>query len=311
MPVLLGAIADDFTGATDLANTLVRNGMRTVQLIGTPAGRAPEDVDAVVVALKTRTIPAADAVAQSLAALRWLQAASTRQIFFKYCSTFDSTDCGNIGPVADALMEALRTDLTVFCPAFPENGRTIYRGYLFVGDVLLSESGMRDHPLTPMCDANLGRVLERQTPHKVGLMPLQAVRRGPEAVRFEFARLRREGCRHAILDAVDDADLMTLGAVLADFPLVTGASGIALGLPENFRRAGFLKPDRTPTGCLRSTGQPQLYPAHALRRPWLRSRQCAQPTGSSTSIRWRSRKAIRWLSARSIGPLSDSMRSRC
>jgi 3-dehydrotetronate 4-kinase len=109
---------------------------------------------------------------------------------------------------------------------------------------------MRDHPLTPMCDANLGRVLERQTPHKVGLMPLQAVRRGPEAVRSEFARLRREGCRHAILDAVDDADLMTLGAVLADFPLVTGASGIALGLPENFRRAGFLKPrpdaDRLP-----------------------------------------------------------------
>jgi 3-dehydrotetronate 4-kinase len=128
----------------------------------------------------------------------------------------------------------------------PENGRTIYRGYLFVGDVLLSESGMRDHPLTPMCDANLGRVLE----HKVGLMPLQAVRRGPEAVRSEFTRPRREGCRHAILDAVDDADLMTLGAVLADFPLVTGASGIALGLPENFRRAGFLKPrpdaDRLP-----------------------------------------------------------------
>jgi uncharacterized protein YgbK (DUF1537 family) len=138
-------------------------------------------------------------------------------------------------------MEALRTDLTVFCPAFPENGRTIYRGYLFVEDVLLSESGMRDHPLTPMRDANLRRVLERQTPHKVGLMPLEAVRRGQEAVRSEFARLRRDGCRHAILDAVDDTDLMTIGAVLADFPLVTGASGIALGLPENFRRAGLLK----------------------------------------------------------------------
>ena len=153
MPVLLGAIADDFTGATDLANTLVRHGMRTVQLIGVPARRAPEDVDAVVVALKSRTIPAADAVAQSLAALRWLQAASTRQIFFKYCSTFDSTDRGNIGPVADALMEALGTDLTVFCPAFPENGRTIYRGYLFVGDVLLSES--RD--ARPSADANARR----------------------------------------------------------------------------------------------------------------------------------------------------------
>ena len=250
MPVLLGAIADDFTGATDLANTLVRHGMRTVQLIGVPARLAPEDVDAVVVALKSRTIPAADATAQSLAALRWLQAASTRQIFFKYCSTFDSTDSGNIGPVGDALIEALGTDLTVFCPAFPENGRTIYQGYLFVGDVLLSESSMRDHPLTPMRDANLQRVLARQTPHKVGLVTLQAVRRGVAAVRCEFARLRREGCRHAVMDAVDDADLMTLGAVLADFPLVTGASGIALGLPENFRRVGLLKPrpdaDRLP-----------------------------------------------------------------
>ena len=250
MPVLLGAIADDFTGATDLANTLVRHGMRTVQLIGVPARLAPEDVDAVVVALKSRTIPAADAIAQSLAALRWLQAASTQQIFFKYCSTFDSNDCGNIGPVADALMEALGTDLTVFCPAFPENGRTIYRGYLFVGDVLLSESSMRDHPLTPMRDANLQRVLARQTPHKVGLVPLQAVRRGLEAVRCELARLRREGFRYAVLDAVEDADLMTLGAVLADFSLVTGASGMALGLPENFRRVGLLIPrldaDRLP-----------------------------------------------------------------
>jgi uncharacterized protein YgbK (DUF1537 family) len=241
MPVLLGAIADDFTGATDLANTLVRHGMRTVQLIGVPSQLAPDDIDAVVIALKSRTISAGDAIAQSLAALDWLQATNARQIFFKYCSTFDSTDRGNIGPVADALMKALGTDLTVFCPAFPENGRTIYRGYLFVGDVLLSESSMRDHPLTPMRDANLQRVLGRQTPRKVGLVPLQAVRRGPEAVRCEFARLRREGCNHVVLDAVEDGDLMTLGAVLADFQLVTGASGIALGLPENFRRLGLLK----------------------------------------------------------------------
>jgi uncharacterized protein YgbK (DUF1537 family) len=250
MQVLLGAIADDFTGATDLANTLVRQGMRTVQLIGIPTRAAPEDVDAVVVALKSRTIPAADAVAQSLVALRWLRAAGTRQIFFKYCSTFDSTDRGNIGPVADALIDALGIDLTVFCPAFPENGRTIYRGYLFVGDVLLSESGMRDHPLTPMRDANLQRVLGRQTPHRVGLVPLEAVMRGENAVRTEFARLRRDGCRHAILDAVNDAHLVTLGAALADFALVTGGSGIAFGLPENFRRAGLLKPtndaDRLP-----------------------------------------------------------------
>jgi uncharacterized protein YgbK (DUF1537 family) len=241
MTLLLGAIADDFTGATDLANTLVRQGMRTVQLIGVPTQAAPEDVDALVVALKSRTIPAADAVEQSLAALRWLKAGHARQILFKYCSTFDSTDQGNIGPVADALLDALGADFTVFCPAFPENGRTIYRGYLFVGEVLLSESGMRDHPLTPMRDANLCRVLARQTPHKVGLVPLAVVSRGAEAVRADFARLRREGCRHAILDAVSDADLLTLGAALTDVDLVTGGSGIALGLPENFRRAGLLE----------------------------------------------------------------------
>jgi 3-dehydrotetronate 4-kinase len=241
MTLLLGAIADDFTGATDLANTLVRQGMRTVQLIGIPRQPAPAAVDAVVVALKSRTTPAAEAVAHSLAALAWLDRAGARQILFKYCSTFDSTDQGNIGPVADALLEALGADLTVFCPAFPENGRTIYRGYLFVGDVLLSESGMRDHPLTPMRDANLVRVLARQTPHKVGLVPLEAVSRGAGEVRADLARLRREGCRHAILDAVSDADLLALGEALADLRLVTGGSGIALGLPENFRRAGLLE----------------------------------------------------------------------
>lgn len=239
--MLLGAIADDLTGATDLANTLTRRGMRTVQLIGPPGHAAPEAVDAVVIALKSRTIPAPEAVAQSLAALAWLRGGGAGQIVFKYCSTFDSTDRGNIGPVADALLDALGADFTVFCPAFPENGRTVYRGYLFVGDVLLSESGMRDHPLTPMRDGNLVRVLGRQTPHKVGLVPLAAVRRGVDAVRGEFARLRRDGRRHAILDAVDDADLLTIGASVSGLALVTGGSGIALGLPENFRRAGRLE----------------------------------------------------------------------
>ncbi|MBO0739773.1 MAG: four-carbon acid sugar kinase family protein, partial [Alphaproteobacteria bacterium] len=153
MGVLLGAIADDFTGATDLCNTLVRRGMRTVQLIDVPAaGAAVADAEAVVIALKSRTIPSREAVEKSLAALGWLRKAGAHQILFKYCSTFDSTDEGNIGPVAEALMSELGTDLTLFCPAFPETGRTIYHGYLFVGDVLLSESGMRDHPLTPMRD---------------------------------------------------------------------------------------------------------------------------------------------------------------
>jgi len=251
MTVLLGSIADDFTGATDLANTLVRQGMRTALLFGVPKDRpAPAEIDAVVVALKSRTIPAADAVAQSLSSLAWLRETGARQILFKYCSTFDSTDRGNIGPVAEALADVLGADFSVFCPAFPENGRTIYRGYLFVGDVLLSESGMRDHPLTPMRDANLVRVLGRQTRRKVGLVPIAVVNRGVDAVRTEFIRLKASGVTYAILDAVADADLMVLGEALADLALVTGGSGIALGLPENFRRAGLLdarkRSDRLP-----------------------------------------------------------------
>src|SRR5579862_9805816 len=203
MSVLLGAIADDFTGATDLCNTLVRRGMRSVQLIDVPAADAPApDAEAVVIALKSRTIPAAAAVAMSLAALGWLRRAGARQILFKYCSTFDSTDAGNIGPVADALLDALGADFTVFCPAFPENGRTIFKGYLFVGDVLLSESGMRDHPLTPMRDPSLVRVLQRQTKYRVGLVRHATVAKGAPAIREAFAALQRDGCRHAIVDAI-------------------------------------------------------------------------------------------------------------
>jgi uncharacterized protein YgbK (DUF1537 family) len=240
---LLGCIADDFTGATDLANTLVRNGMRTVQTIGVPAAGTANDAvqaDAIVVALKSRTIPAADAVAQSLAALAWLRAQGCRQFVFKYCSTFDSTDAGNIGPVAEALLEALGSDFTIACPAFPENGRTIFRGHLFVADTLLSESGMEHHPLTPMTDANLVRVLQRQSQSKVGLLRYDSVARGADETRTRIGALRAEGARLAIADAISDADLFTLGQACADLPLITGGSGIALGLPENFRRAGLL-----------------------------------------------------------------------
>jgi uncharacterized protein YgbK (DUF1537 family) len=241
MSVLLGAIADDFTGATDLCNTLVRRGMRTVQLIDVPApGSAVPNADAVVIALKSRTIPAEDAVAMSLDALRWLLQAGARQFLFKYCSTFDSTDRGNIGPVGEALLGALQSDFTIYCPAFPENGRTIFKGYLFVGDVLLSESGMRDHPLTPMRDPSLVRVLQGQSTHKVGLVQHATVARGPAAIRDAFAALRQDGVRHAIVDAVADADLEAIGEACADLTLITGGSGIALGLPENFRRAGLL-----------------------------------------------------------------------
>jgi len=239
--VLLGCIADDFTGATDLADTLARGGMRTVQLIETPeAGPAPAGVDAVVIALKTRTVPAAEAVERSLGALRWLRDAGARQVFFKYCSTFDSTDAGNIGPVADALLEALRESFTVACPAFPENGRTVYQGHLFVGDQLLSDSPMRHHPLTPMTDSNLVRVLGRQTRHRVGLIPYATVAAGSGAIRRAIDALRREGSAYAIVDALDGAALDAIGEACADLRLVTGGSGVARGLPHNFRRRGLL-----------------------------------------------------------------------
>jgi uncharacterized protein YgbK (DUF1537 family) len=239
--LLLGCIADDLTGATDLANTLVRQGMRTAQLIGVPATEAPlPDADAIVVALKSRTIPAADAVAMSRAALRQLRAAGARQFFFKYCSTFDSTDEGNIGPVADALLADLGGSFTIACPAFPENKRTIYLGHLFVGDVLLSESSMRHHPLTPMTDANLVRVLRRQTTAKVDLVPFPVVSQGAAAIAADFARLRAAGVTYAIVDATEDRHLLEIGAVCADLKLITGGSGIALGLPDNFRRQGLL-----------------------------------------------------------------------
>ncbi|WP_175837164.1 3-oxo-tetronate kinase [Burkholderia anthina] len=241
---LLGCIADDFTGATDLANMLVKSGMRTVQTIGVPADGAAADTaidaDAIVVALKSRTIPAADAVAQSLAAYAWLRAQGCRQFFFKYCSTFDSTDAGNLGPVADALLDATDGDFTIACPAFPENGRTIFRGHLFVGDVLLNESGMEHHPLTPMKDANLVRVLQRQTKSPVGLIRYDTIAQGAAAVRARIDALRADGVRFAIADALSDHDLHVLGEACANLPLVTGGSGVALGLPENFRRAGLL-----------------------------------------------------------------------
>ena len=232
---MLGCIADDFTGATDLANMLVRGGMRTIQTIGIPPQPLGEEVDAVVVALKSRTIPAADAVAQSLAALDWLRKAGAQQIYFKYCSTFDSTPKGNIGPVTDALMDAMGTEFTIACPAFPENGRTIFRGYLYVGDVLLSESGMKDHPLTPMTDASLVRVLQAQTRRKVGLVKFDTVASGPDAIRARIATLKAEGVAMAVVDAISDADLGAIGSACEDMPLVTAGSGIGLGLALNAR----------------------------------------------------------------------------
>jgi len=235
-PILLGCIADDFTGATDLANNLVRAGMRVVQTIGVPEAPLAADAaaDAVVVALKSRTIAADQAVAQSLAALRWLRAQGARQIYFKYCSTFDSTPAGNIGPVTEALMQALDCDFTIATPAFPDNGRSVFKGYLFVGDQLLSESGMRQHPLTPMTDANLVRVLQAQTRRRVGLIEQRTLAAGSDAIRARIADLRAEGVGIAIVDAVSNDDLWRLGPALAELPLVTAGSGVAIALPANF-----------------------------------------------------------------------------
>ena len=232
--LLLGCIADDFTGASDLANNLVRSGMRVVQTIGVPTSPLGVDVDAVVVALKSRTNPPHEAVAQSLQALAWLQAQGAQQIYFKYCSTFDSTAHGNIGPVTEALMDALGTDFTIATPAFPDNNRTVFKGYLFAGDTLLNESGMQNHPLTPMTDANLVRVLQAQSQRVVGLIDYSVVARGRDAVLERIAQLKSAGVGIAIVDAVSNDDLMGLGPALKNMPLVTAGSGVAIGLAQNF-----------------------------------------------------------------------------
>lgn len=241
--MLLGAIADDFTGATDLASILAREGMPVVQLIGVPDTQTialAGDAAAVVVALKTRTAPASTAVAESLATLAALRGAGAAQILFKYCSTFDSTEAGNIGPVADALAQALGTGFAIVCPAFPANKRTVFRGHLFVGDQLLQDSPMQDHPLTPMRRSSLVELMAAQSAHPVGLVRYDVVGQGVAAIRAEFSRLRDAGFGYAVTDAIADADLRRLGQAVHDHLLITGGSAIAMGLPDNFRRAGKL-----------------------------------------------------------------------
>jgi 3-dehydrotetronate 4-kinase len=301
MKVLLGCIADDFTGATDLASTLARAGMRVVQQIGVPkAGDEVPPADAVVVSLKSRTIPSADAVRQSLAALDWLIKSGARQYFFKYCSTFDSTEEGNIGPVIEALLIALNCDFTIACPAFPANGRTVYQGHLFVGETLLSESGMRHHPLTPMTDANLVRVLGRQMKEPVGLVPYTIVDQNAEAIREVSATLRNSGIRCAIVDALSDAHLYAIGAACADLRLITGGSGVAMGLPANLRRAGLLQaqqgiaplpaPDgyaAVLAGSCSATTRAQVE-AMKQRHPWFRidGSNLTQPNLVAAALAW-------------------------
>lgn len=246
MTMLLGVIADDFTGASDIANTLAKGvagegGLRAVQFLGVPNGPAPADCEAGIISLKSRSSPASEAVAQSLAALEWLLTQGCRQIIFKYCSTFDSTPQGNIGPVGEALAARLGAKGVIACPAFPATGRTIYRGHLFVNDALLNESGLENHPLNPMTDANLVRWLQPQCREAVGAVGWPIVAQGAAAVRQALEAAASRGETLVITDAIADADLLVLGQAAAEAPLITGGSGIALGLPRNFIRKGLAK----------------------------------------------------------------------
>ena len=244
--MLLGCIGDDFTGSSDLANTLSKQGMTCVQYVGVPDGPAADHVEAGVVALKSRSVDPDEAVRQSLAALKWLQAQGCTQFFFKYCSTFDSTPQGNIGPVADALAEALGAHKVIVCPAFPGTGRSLYNGHLFVNDALLSESGMQNHPLTPMTDPDIRRWLAPQTKYGVGHVAAARVFDGAEAIKDALEAENTAGKRLIVVDALRDADLIEIGKAADQLPLVTGGSGVALGLPDNFARRGQLSQTGVP-----------------------------------------------------------------
>jgi uncharacterized protein YgbK (DUF1537 family) len=242
--MLLGVIADDFTGASDIADTIAgglpgHGGLKTAQFLGVPRQPAPEGIEAGVVALKSRSIPAAEAIAQALTALDWLRAQGCRQIVFKYCSTFDSTPAGNIGPVAEALAVSLGVAGVVVCPAFPPLGRTVYQGHLFVRDRLLSESGLEHHPINPMTDPDIRRWLTRQARGAVGLVAWQTLDTGPRALRAALDAAAARGERLVVVDAIADADLLAIAEACHDDPLITGGSGVALGLAENFIRRGL------------------------------------------------------------------------
>ena len=232
--MLLGVIADDFTGATDIAGFLVENGMRTIQLNGIPDNGLNVDADAVVISLKSRSCPVEDAVNESLSALQWLLSRNCQQFYFKYCSTFDSTAEGNIGPVTDALMSALGCEVTVVCPALPVNGRTVFNGHLFVLGELLNESGMRHHPVNPMTDSSLIRLMNQQSKGKAGLINYQQIEQGVEAIQQALHQLINEGKRYAVVDAFNSSHLHTLGAAVKNLRLVTGGSGLATGIAKNW-----------------------------------------------------------------------------
>lgn len=281
--MLLGCIGDDFTGSSDLANTLAKAGMRTVQYTGTPSTSAGKDVQAGVVALKSRSIDPAEAIRLSLEALAWLQAQGCEQIFFKYCSTFDSTAEGNIGPVTDALAGALDAHKVIVCPAFPGTGRSIYQGYLFVNDTLLNESGMENHPLTPMKDASLRRLMSAQSKHNVGLVGAETVFQGSHAIAQMMEAEHQSGKRMIIIDALRDENLMEIGAAAKGLPLITGGSGVALGLPANF-------------GC-----QPATVPWHAQKgKAAILSGSCSNATRAQIELHLRNHSGLKIEAAKVI-----------
>ncbi|PRY20075.1 uncharacterized protein YgbK (DUF1537 family) [Aliiruegeria haliotis] len=256
MGVELGCVADDFTGATDLAGLLARSGVRVSLRMGVP-DTAPEACDLAgieVIALKCRTEPVDEAVAETCAALDWLKRAGARRYFWKYCSTFDSTADGNIGPVAEALMADLGASQTIYCPAFPENGRSIFMGNLFVGELPLAESPMKDHPLTPMRDSNLMRLLTPQVTGAVGLVNRLTVARGAEALKARLDMLAAEGVSHVVVDAVADADLQVIAEACRDMPLMTGGSAVAMPLPAIYLREGLI------TEAAKRAAPPQVGP---------------------------------------------------
>ncbi len=242
--MLLGCIGDDFTGSSDLANTLAKQGMRTVLYSGVPTHASDDTVEAGVVALKSRSNAPEDAIKQSLQALEWLRAQGCRQFFFKYCSTFDSTVEGNIGPVAEALAAALNASKVIVCPAFPGTGRSIYQGHLFVNDQLLNESGMQNHPITPMTDADLRRVMQAQCKARVGHVAHTDVASGAQRIREKLAEQEKSGHLFMVVDAINDDDLLEIGKALSDVTLITGGSGVALGLPANFVASGDISQSR-------------------------------------------------------------------
>ena len=238
MTTFLGCIADDFTGATDLASMLARSGVNVSLRIGVPLSTPENTAEIEVIALKTRSISASKAIEESLSALKWLKEAGAKKYFFKYCSTFDSTAEGNIGPVSEALMNELKVDQTIYCPAFPENGRSIYMGNLFVGQKLLSESSMKDHPLTPMNDSNLMRLLSAQVSRRVGLADRIVVNSGVNSLKEKLISLKENDVPHVIVDAVADTDLDTIASACQDMDFITGGSALAMPLAEFYKASG-------------------------------------------------------------------------